>query len=108
MLAAVLSVIFLGASQARKAASLFTKPVTTSRLPANIALTAITATDCGGTWNLCAAFFALSFNSARLGKSVSVGPGLIQVTDTEVFFSSCDNPRLKLSTNTFEAAYKLK
>ncbi len=40
-------------------------------------------------------------------KSVSVAPGLTQLTETGVRVNSCRNPRLKLTTDALDAAYRL-
>lgn len=70
-----------------------------------MALTAKTATDSGVILNLTAAFFAFSFILALFGKSVSVGPGQMAVTETELPFNSCEREREKWRTNVLEEEY---
>ncbi len=95
---AIPSTMDLGSNQAKKALSLFKPPAITSGLRRKRLSTAIRATVCGDMLNRSAAFCPLVPTFARFTKLVSVGPGQIQVTETDVFLSSRYSPRLKFST----------
>src|SRR5579871_1283499 len=105
---AVFSTNDLGINQTMKAPNLLMSPVITSALPANMLSTAILATTCGCIFTFSAVFNPFSPICARFAKSVSVEPGEIQVTDTEVFLNSCLSPLLKLNTKDLLAEYNDK
>ncbi len=88
-----------GVTDAMAVCSLFFQPLTTSPSPRIIASNPVFATSAASSF--LAVPTLVSIMSARSKKSVSVAPGIRQVTVTPVSFSSCRSAKEKLSRNAF-------
>jgi hypothetical protein len=86
-------------TEAMTVVSLFFQPATTSPSPFIIASKPVLATSAGSSFFDCPTF--VSIMSARSKNSVSVAPGIRQVTVISVSFSSLRSAKEKESMNAF-------
>ena len=98
------SVTALGTNFGSTAFSWLIKPGMISAFLLNIPFNAIWATLCGVMLKRAAIFLVWAVMTARVTKSVSVLPGLRQLTEMEVPFNSCRKLLVNDLTNAFDAA----